>query len=271
MASSASGKITALLSLMDLLAPMACSQARSISLPDYALRISARCKRVLIKINPLGNVEVVIPHGFDPQQVPAILQQRRDWLEAHLAKLNARWAEAPHEHALRPRQIQLRALARGWSVDYLPGSGRQLRLRTGEQTLQLHYPSTPGAEDMNVRISQRLQKWLSEQARQHLLPWLAQTAKELDLPYHKACIRAQKTRWGSCSARKVINLNRNLLFLPPSLVRYLFVHELCHIRHMNHSREFWRQVAKHEPEYRRLDAELGQAVKFLPRWVHICA
>ncbi len=247
---------------------MPSSQVLSLSLPDYAVRVSPRCKRVLIKINPLGKIEVVIPRDFDPRQVPAILQQRRRWLETHQAKLKARWAEAPHEHALRPKQIQLRAVNRCWQVDYAPGSGRQVRLQANGERLQLHYPQADNAE-ADVLISQRLQKWLIVQARQHFLPWLTQTAEELGLPYAKVCIRAQKTRWGSCSARRVINLNRNLLFLPSPLVRYLFVHELSHIRHMNHSPQFWRQVAKHEPDYRRLDTELGQAGKYLPRWVHV--
>lgn len=247
---------------------MSSSPVLSRSLPEYVLRINPRCKRVLIKINPLGRVEVVIPSGFDVSRVPAILQQRRYWLDAHLAKLKARWAEAPHEHALRPAQIKLRALNRCWQVDYVSGSGRQLRLQTGEESLQLRYPQIAEA-DVDVLISRRLQTWLNAQARQYLLPWLAQTAEELGLVYTKACIRAQKTRWGSCSAGKVINLNRNLLFLPPSLVRYLFVHELSHIRQMNHSPQFWQQVSKYEPDYRQLDAKLGQAGKHLPRWVYV--
>ncbi len=244
------------------------SQALPHSQTDYVLRVSSRCKRVLIKINPLGKVEVVIPNGFDPGQVPAILQRRQHWLEAHLGKLKARWAKAPDEHALRPSLIQLRALGRGWQVGYTPWSSRQVRLKAEGECLQLHYPQTQEAEADTLN-SRRLQKWLNEQARQHLLPWLAQTALELELPYTKACIRAQKTRWGSCSANRGINLNRNLLFLPPALVRYLFVHELSHTRHMNHSPQFWKQVAKAEPDYRQLDAALGQAAKYLPRWVHV--
>ncbi len=247
---------------------MSSSPALSRSLPDYVVRISPRCKRVLIKINPLGHVEVVIPQGFDASQVPAILQQRQSWLDAHLLKLKARWAEAPHEHALRPAQIRLQALDRCWQVDYLSSPGGRLRLRMGEERLQLCYPQLAPAK-VDELISRRLQKWLSEQARQYLLPWLAQTAEELELSYSKACIRAQKTRWGSCSAGKVINLNRNLLFLPPALVRYLFVHELSHTRHMNHSPQFWQQVSKYEAEYRRLDTKLGQAGRYLPRWVHV--
>lgn len=247
---------------------MPSSSALSRSLPEYVIRTSLRCKRVLIKISPLGHVEVVVPRGFDAAQVPAILQQRQHWLDTHLARLKARWAEAPHEHAFRPAQIRLRALDRCWQVDYVSVSGRQLRLQMGDDHLQLRYPQILETE-ADILISRRLQAWLNEQARRYLLPWLAQTAVELGLTYTKACIRAQKTRWGSCSARKGINLNRNLLFLPPSVVRYLFVHELSHIRHMNHSSQFWQHVSKYEPDYQRLDAALGQAEKHLPRWVHV--
>ncbi len=239
-----------------------------VSLPDYRLRISRRCKRVLLRVSPLGMIEVVVPEGFDLRRVPDIVQQRQPWLEKQLGKLAAQWQAAPEEQALRPEKIRLRALAREWRVEYRPSAGRSVRLKDSGSCLHLSCPAERETE-AEALIGRRLQRWLQEQARARLLPWLAQTAEELGLEYAQARIRAQKTRWGSCSARGVINLNRNLLFLPPELVRYLFVHELSHTRHMDHSPRFWRQVAACEPDYRRLDARLNRAGKYLPRWVHI--
>jgi len=63
-------------------------------------------------------------------------------------------------------------------------------------------------------------------------------------------VRTQRTIWGSCSHRSTISLNARLLLIPPDMVRYVFVHELVHIRHPNHSREFWQAVAVHVPDYR---------------------
>ena len=51
------------------------------------------------------------------------------------------------------------------------------------------------------------------------------------------------------------------------LVRYLMIHELCHARHMNHSRRFWRAVARHEPDYKQLDRELGESWSRVPGWL----
>ena len=61
---------------------------------------------------------------------------------------------------------------------------------------------------------------------------------------------------GSCSRRRTISLNARLLLIPPDMVRYVFVHELAHTRHMNHSREFWQAVAIHVPDYRDRVREL---------------
>jgi predicted metal-dependent hydrolase len=58
-----------------------------------------------------------------------------------------------------------------------------------------------------------------------------------------------------------------LLFLAPELVRYLMIHELCHARHMNHSRRFWQRVGRFEPDYRHLDKALGESWISIPAWL----
>jgi predicted metal-dependent hydrolase len=83
----------------------------------------------------------------------------------------------------------------------------------------------------------------------------------------RVSIRCQRTRWGSCSTRGTVSLNCSLVFLRSEVVRYLFVHELAHTRHMNHSAHFWRLVEKIEPDYRRLDRELLAGWRTVPGWV----
>ena len=80
-------------------------------------------------------------------------------------------------------------------------------------------------------------------------------------------VRCQRTRWGSCSRRGTISLNVCLLFQPPEVLRYLLVHELAHLRHMNHSARFWAEVARHEPDWKALDRELLQGWRRVPSWM----
>ena len=57
------------------------------------------------------------------------------------------------------------------------------------------------------------------------------------------------------------------MLLEPELVRYLFVHELCHIRHMNHSRTFWSLVESFDPDYKQMEAQLNDTRTLLPGWL----
>jgi len=68
--------------------------------------------------------------------------------------------------------------------------------------------------------------------------------------YEKICIRDQQTRWGSCSSKGTLSFNYRLMLAPPRVLDYVVVHELCHLTHMNHSKEFWKMVESILPDYR---------------------
>ena len=134
------------------------------------------------------------------------------------------------------------------------------RLQVREQAITLAAPDEQGARRL-------LRAWLRHAAAARLAPRLTALAAELGCHVTRVTIRCQRTRWGSCSSRGTVSLNCSLLFLPPEVVRYLFVHELTHLAHMNHSARFWRAVEAREPDYRRLDAALLAGWRTVPDWV----
>ena len=103
-----------------------------------------------------------------------------------------------------------------------------------------------------------LRSWLLDEADYHLAPRLLHESKLVGRRPASVQVRLQRTRWGSCSNSGTISLNAALLFLEPPLVRYLLVHELCHLLALNHSRRFWAAVARCEPDYEALDRRLVQ-------------
>ena len=76
--------------------------------------------------------------------------------------------------------------------------------------------------------------------------------------YRRVSIRNQRTRWGSCSRSGNLNFNYKVCFLPPAVLDYIVVHELCHIKEFNHSKKFWQEVGKTLPDYVELRKKLRE-------------
>lgn len=112
----------------------------------------------------------------------------------------------------------------------------------------------------NIRVeSERLENKYSleelnsilEEAKDKLPRLVARYSKKMNLSYEKVFVKAQKTRWGSCSSKGNINLNCLLMKVPPYVRKYVIVHELAHRKEMNHSERFWKLVADEMPDYQK--------------------
>lgn len=226
---------------------------------DFVVRESARARRMSIKVFPRGRVEVVTPRRARPRDVEAFVRENRAWIDRARAEFAARY---PAADPAPPEQIDLAALQSAWRVHYRAREGRSVRCRDLGDRLVLS-----GRVDDDALVVHALRRWLAARAREHLGRQLEQLSATTGLGYRRLQIRAQRTCWGSHSGRGTISLNYCLLFLCPELVRYLLIHELSHARHMNHSRRFWQLVGRLEPDYRRLDRELGEAWTEVPAWL----
>jgi predicted metal-dependent hydrolase len=241
---------------------MSVAELANLTSPDYQLRISRRARHARIKVTPLGEVVVVIPAGIDPAVVPRLLAEKESWLQGVLARVAGQHSSRPASHTMQPEHITLAAIDEVWQVEYVNNLSRKWMISNSARQLHLNR-HTSASENAGY-----LRHWLQQQARRILPDWLRQTSEELNLPFERVQIRGQKTRWGSCSSRRTISLNRNLLLLPAQTVRYLFIHELCHTRHMNHSARFWQLVSDCMPEYQQHEEVLREATRTLPLWVY---
>lgn len=81
-----------------------------------------------------------------------------------------------------------------------------------------------------------------------------------NFPYNRISVKNQKTRWGSCSKKANLNFNYKVLFLPQRFRDYIIVHELCHLKEMNHSPNFWNLVAQTFPDHKEIRKELKKMI-----------
>jgi len=219
---------------------------------------------VRFRISPLSGLEVVIPSGFDPAHVPALLRRKQRWIRNALERAHAmRSHYATGPDGFLPIHITLTAIANNWPV-HIQRIKKAARTTVREPVSGQLVIS--GAIDDERACRQALAHWLLQQGRQYLVPWLERVSDQTGLPVRRVSIRRQRTRWGSCSGNGTISLNAKLLFLSPETVNYVLIHELCHRAELNHSPRFWRLVERHCPDYRRIDAQRRELWKAVPPW-----
>jgi predicted metal-dependent hydrolase len=232
--------------------------------PAYTVRESRRARHVRITLSARDGLVIVVPRGFDKSRIPAILEQKKRWLEKAQRRIGEQQPPvelAPAESL--PVRVALLGIGEEWAVDYRPTESSCVTAieRAGRR---LVLSGDAGSVDA---CRAALGRWLNRKGHEHLKPWLEKLAAEHGFEFNRILIRAQRTRWGSCSSRKTISLNARLLFLPEDLIRYALVHELCHTKRLDHSQKFWALVKQYEPDCRARDKELRAARRYVPAWV----
>jgi len=228
----------------------------------FSVRESARAKRLSIKVFPRGRVEVVVPRRTRARDVRAFVAENRAWIER---SRDAFAAEHDPEPFALPDVINLPTLDLVVRVRYkFVAETPSIRYRYAAGILTL-----TGNTRSDKLCVKALRRWLSNTAKREFEPRLRALSVLTGTPFRKMQVRAQRTCWGSRSSTGTISINLCLLFLMPELTRYLMIHELCHGRHMNHSKRYWRLVASFEPEYRKLDRKLTESWRQVPIWLGI--
>ncbi|MFI4869958.1 MAG: M48 family metallopeptidase [Steroidobacterales bacterium] len=210
----------------------------------WSVRQSARARRLSVRVFRNGGVEIVVPPRTPPRRVSEFVSEHREWIERQ------RRRAAPALHwPLPPVGLALTAFGELWRCSATARAGRVGLREIAGYELQIS-----GALDERERLRRLLANWLMARAQMGLAPGRLQ-------------VRCQRSRWGSCSRRGTISLNACLLFQSPEVLRYLMIHELSHLRHMNHSARFWAEVARHEPGWKALDRELLHGWRRVPSWI----
>ena len=219
----------------------------------YTIRRSARRKKtVAVMVEPTGSVLVVAPVRISIDRLDAIVTRKAQWI------IGRRQQSEDHGPPLSPREF-----VSGESVLYL---GRHYRLKvhadeTGEAKLRggwLHVPAPAGSRQTADVVRETLVAWLRRRAAARLPERVAAWQPKAGVPLPRVIVANQRRLWGSCDQRGTIRLNWRLIQAPMRLVDYVVVHELVHLRHRGHGRDYWHAVARVMPDYERRRADLRQ-------------
>jgi predicted metal-dependent hydrolase len=215
-----------------------------------ALVRNPRARRYVLRLRRDGIARVTIPRGGSIAEAKAFAKRNAAWLERQWYRLAAQ----PPQHA--PWHIGSEILFRGESVliearlDHGPAT-----ICVGSECLQV----SATAIDLRPAVENHLRRV----AKRELPPRVFELAALHQLDIRRVSVRNQKSRWGSCSRRGTISLNWRLVQTPAFVRDYIILHELMHLRQMNHSSRFWREVERVCPEYKTAEAWLKRHSELL--------
>ena len=210
---------------------------------SYNLNRSARAKRMRLEIKRDTGLTVVVPRSYRLDHLSSFLETKQSWILGNLAK--------------REKIQSLYTRKELKSGDTIPYLGRDLKLviqqthrNTDSVKLEqdiLVVSLRPGNSKLNVA----LERWYRMQAAEIIKKKAAELSVRLALPYNRLTIRGQKTRWGSCSRKSNLSFNWKLLMAPEPVIDYVIIHELTHLKEMNHTKRFWQLVAEQCPRWQK--------------------
>ncbi len=227
-------------------------------IPSYQLLRSARRKTLAIQVRD-GEVRVRAPVRASQASIEAFVRSRADWIRRHQQRqrheintLGVRLAQG----GMLPWQGEMQ------SLNWQRGAVSRVEHEPGQFLVTLSHRIRRAEVDA---VADQLKRWYLQQGEVLLGSRARVLAEHTGLLPEVVAIGSWRGRWGQCSSRGEVSLNWRLLQLPPELQDYVILHELCHLRHMNHGRQFHALLQRHCAAHPRLHAEIQRYTSWL-KW-----
>lgn len=208
----------------------------AIVLPPIVRRVHPRAKSLKLRIVQ-GQIFLTIPPHAKTREIEQFIQHSQTWLQQHFipASEQSNKVSTADDFLIHKNSLSIKILKKEYSIKITEKSeteskGNQISVK-------------------NNQPAKQLTAWVLVKSKQELPRRLAGLATQHDFFYQKCSVRHAKTRWGSCNQQGGISLNAGLALLDLATIDYVLLHELCHTRHMNHSAQFWAEMAKVCPDY----------------------
>lgn len=216
-------------------------------LPSYTV-IRTQRRSIALVLRPNGTLEVRAPKRVSKAFIEAFIREKAAWIAQKKAKQKARPQQTP----------------RTWQngdTFYFMGTPYTLHINQGQKThiertknnLVLHQKTPENIE----RVRYNLAQWYKKEALKAFSPRLNAYAHQMGAHMPTLLITNAKQQWGSCQGQKrVVRLSLKLLMAEQDVQDYVLIHELAHLKHMNHSKDFWNHVANFCPNWKDLQQKL---------------
>jgi hypothetical protein len=213
-------------------------------------------RHLRVVVDESNQVLLKVPFGISEKRAVEFLRQQGDWVWRVMQsmpkglRLESYLHEAPH----------LSGLGRRFSVEIANGTPAEVWWDLDAGTWFGRFPKDDDAARREMLI-EGLRAFASEVIPARVFA----IAQKYDLKVNRVTVRDQRTRWGSCSAKRTISLNWRLILLPVALHDYIILHELAHLTHLNHSKRYWDLLREYDAKSEQHDREVTEISRVVMR------
>jgi len=202
-----------------------------------------------MKVLDDGTIQVTAPKRINQNQIKSFLTSQIVWIQKQQKKQLGR------EELETESSIYLFGKKYNKVVVY----DSTISIGFGASKSELIYNAiNPETTSSSSEYTNALERFLKRTAESFILPKTKELSDAYKLSVGKITFRQQKTRWGSCSSQGNLNFNWRLVHFSPKAIEYVIAHELAHLTHHNHSREFWSLVRNYMPDYKLQQKQFGK-------------
>jgi len=212
----------------------------------YTIERRPRRKTASISVSPMNEVHVVIPEHLTEEQIQSLIDRKAKWIRNKI-RFNSEV-----KYPYRPKEYvsgeAFSYLGRHYRLKVVAGESSPVKLESGRFYVQV--PSTVHPLDRDDYILSELTAWYQSRGLKKLKERVDMYSKRLDIQLLRVITKDLRSRWGSCTRTGEIAFNWKIVIAPISIIDYVVAHELCHVIHHNHSKEFWRLLQSVLPDYK---------------------
>ena len=215
---------------------------------------------ILVVRKKLKNIYFGIKDKKPYMKVPYIATKSKI---LELAKSKETWFRKKLNTSNESREIDLKnkdyvyVLDKKIPIEYIYENRKTAKITLNENECKILLPDNIQLSIAQIeKIENKLNDLLKSIARKYIYEAMDKYIKSTELKPDKIEIRKFKSIWGNCNSNRVIKMNQNLAHYGIEQIEYVCLHELTHLKHMNHSKKFWAHVEKYMPNYKQISKVL---------------
>ena len=220
------------------------------TLISYTIRRSLRAKYVSLSISADG-VQVVAPFTMNDSEIISLVEKKQKWVFNKLESYRQRLSQMPVERKFVSGE-KLLFLGNNYPLKVLEQKDNYTNVNLTDGQFLVAINADLPIEKRQEEIQGKLEQWYIKKAKELITKRLELFSDKIGVKVNAVRFKNQKTRWGSCSQKGNLNFNWKLVMAPTFIVDYVVVHELCHLKQLNHSPAFWLLVGNQISDYKEM-------------------